>query len=108
MPTVLLVCIENTFWHTSRDSNFVELFKESFKLCVESGMMKKLATDINILKNEPGHPSPVHLATEDFKAKIFMFITEHYLCKIPNHHDSNFFYFRSTHLTFLHQPMIKL
>jgi hypothetical protein len=85
--------MENSFWHSNRlgDGNFVELFKKSFKLYVKSGMMKKMEADINLLRNDfelGGHP-----VTEDFRAKFFMFITEHYLRKI------HCFYFRSAHLT---------
>ena len=56
----------------------MELFKKSFKLYVESGMRKKVEAVINTLINEQGGC----LETEDFKAKIYMVISEHYLRKI--------------------------
>ena len=76
MPTALLICMENTFWNISRDGNFVELFKKSFTLYVESGTRKKVEADIAILSNQSGHP-----ATDEFKAKFCKIIIEHYLCK---------------------------
>jgi hypothetical protein len=89
MPTALLICMENTFWHISRDDNFEGSFKRSFKLYVESGMRKKMEADIDILRDEQGE----YLVTKDFKANFYMFITEHYLRKI------HWFYLHSTHLT---------
>jgi hypothetical protein len=87
-PTALLICMENTFWHnSSKNGNFLKLFKKSFKLYVESGTRKKMEAAINILINEQGA-----LETEDFKAMFYMIITEHYLRKI------HCFYF---HLTYL-------
>ena len=83
-PTALLICMENTFWHTSRDGNFVELFKKSFNLYVESRMRKKVEADINDLN--PRNDL-------DFKAKFYIFIIEHYLCKI------HCFLLHSTYLT---------
>ena len=88
MPTALLVCMENTFWK-SRNGNFVDSFKKSFKLYVDSGMRKKAEAEIDILNNErSGGP-----VTEDFRAKLYDFIIEHSLCKILC------FYFHLTHLT---------
>ena len=81
IPTVLLICMENTFWDTGRDGNFAESFKKSFKFYVESGMMKKMEADFDILRNEQGRHLGTSLST-DFKAKFLMFITEHYLRKI--------------------------
>jgi hypothetical protein len=84
--------MENTFWHNSTgngnfvqlfssgNGNFVKLFKKSFKLYVESGTRKKMEAAINILINEPG-PSRITV-TEDFIAKFYTIITEHYLRKI--------------------------
>ena len=88
MATALLICMENTFWN-SRDGNFVESFKKSFTLYVDSGMRKKVEADIDMLKNEQGG-GPV---TKDFRAKVYNFVIEHYLCKI------HCFYLHSTHLT---------
>jgi hypothetical protein len=85
--------MENTFWHRdncSGDSNFVKLFKKSFKLYVESGTRKKIEAAINILLINAQGASRV---TEDFKEKFYMTITEHYLRKI------HCFYFHLTHLT---------
>jgi len=67
----------------------VKSFKKSFKLYVESGMRKKVEAAIDILINEQGGC----LETEDFKAKFYMIITEHFLCKI------HCFYLHLTHLT---------
>ena len=84
MPTALLICMENTFWSirpqaaSGRGDNFVELFKKSFKLYVESGTRKKMEAAINILINEQGGL----LETEDFMGKFHILITEHYLRKI--------------------------
>jgi hypothetical protein len=79
MPIALLICMENTFW-SRKGSNFGELFKKSFKLYVESGTRDKVEAAINILINEEGHGGC--LETEDFKAKFYMIISEHFLCKI--------------------------
>ena len=79
MPTALLICMENTFWNVSEDGNFVELFKQSFKIYVESGTDKKLEAAINLLlRNGPEQGG--HLGT-NFKAKFYMLITEHLLCQ---------------------------
>jgi hypothetical protein len=79
VPIALLICIENTFWVISRDGtqNFVELFKISFTSYVESGMSKMVERDIDQLRNEQGGFS----VTEDFKAKFYKFIVDHYLRK---------------------------
>jgi hypothetical protein len=83
--------MENTFWsiRTQRGINFAELFKKSFKLYVESGTREKMEAAINILLDE--HSGC--LKTEDFKAKFYTIISEHYLCKI------HCFYLHLTHLT---------
>ena len=75
----LLICMENTFWNISMDVNFVDLFKTSFALYVESGTRKKVETAINVLRNdlEQGRC----LVTEDFKEKFCKIIIEHYLRK---------------------------
>jgi hypothetical protein len=79
IPIALLICTENTLWDISRDGarNFVELFKKSFTSYVESGMSKMVERDIDILRNEQGG----FLVTEDFKAKFYKFIVDHYLRK---------------------------
>jgi hypothetical protein len=76
MPTALLICMENTFWNITGDGSFVELFKKSFKIYVESGMRKKIEEEVDILRNQSGH-----LVTNEFKAKFCKIIIEHYLCK---------------------------
>ena len=76
MSTALLICIENTFWNVNRDGNFVESFKKSFTLYVESGMRKKMEANLDMLRNQGGHP-----ATNEFKAEFFGVVVEHYLCK---------------------------
>ena len=82
MPTVaLLICMKNTFWSIERGGNFVELFKKSFKLYVESGTREKMEAAINsILIDEQGGRLVTN--SEDFKGKFYMLITEHYLRKI--------------------------
>ena len=82
MPTALLICMENTFWNTgSRDGNFVESFKKSFTLYVDSGMRKKVEAEIE----QGGGPVT--------KGDIYNFVIKHCLCKILC------FYLHSTHLT---------
>ena len=87
MPTVLLVCMENTFWNTSRDDsdNFMELFKKSFTLYVESGSMKKMEADLDTLVGNQGGYSRLttNLKLEKFRAEFCKIIIEHssYLCK---------------------------
>jgi hypothetical protein len=79
--------MENTFWHINGDGNFVELFKKSFKLYVESGM------EADILRNASQQGG--HLMTKDdcnLKAEFYMFITGHYLRKI------HCFFLHLTHL----------
>ena len=88
MPTALLICMENTFWNISNDGNFVELFKKSFTLYVESGMKKKMEAEIDILRNQGGQ-----LVTKEFKAKFYKIIIEHYLSGF------HCFYFHLTYLT---------
>ena len=83
--------MENTFWHISGDSDgdFVELFKKSFRLYVESGMIEKMEALGDILRNEEGG----HLVTKDSdcKAELYKFITGHYLGKFK-------FFLHLTHL----------
>ena len=69
--------MENTFWNTSGDGDFVKLFKKSFTLYVESGIRKKMEADIEILINQGGHP-----ATKNFKAKLCKIVFEHYLISV--------------------------
>ena len=78
MPTALLICLENTFWNISGDGNFVELFKKSFTLYVESGMRKKIEAvlDDNIRYGDGG-------VTGEFKEKFCKIIMEHLLRKFP-------------------------
>ena len=82
IPTALLICTENTLWDITKDSNFVELFKKSFTSYVENGMSQLVETDIDILRNEQGGFS----VTEDFKAKFYKFIVDHYLRKFHIFH----------------------
>ena len=90
MPTALLICMENTFWNISSGGNFVELFKKSFALYVESGMGMKVEANIVILRNQGGH-----LATKEFKVNFHKIIIEHYLRKFH----SSCFFLCLTHLT---------
>ena len=89
MPTALLICMENTLWSIGGGGDFVELFKKSFTLYVESGMRKKTEAEIDMLRNVQGWE------TMDFDARsqFFKFIIECYLCKI------HCFYLHLTHLT---------
>ena len=88
IPTAVLICTENTLWDINEDGNFVELFKKSFTLYVESGMREIAERDIVILRNEEGGFS----VTKDFEAKFYKFIVEHYLRKFYC------FYLHLTHL----------
>ena len=70
--------MENTFWGSRLgDGKFVESFKKSFTLYVESGMMVKVEKDIDMFRNEHGEIS----MTKDFKARFYRFIVNHYICK---------------------------
>ena len=83
--------MENTFWHimtmthisgeSTGDGIFVELFKRSFQLYVESGTRKKIeeAIDSDLLRNEGKHRLVTN--SKDFKEKFYMLITEHLLRK---------------------------
>ena len=82
--------MENTFWDISGDGNFVESFKKSFTLYVESGMREAMEIDIEKLRNKQGGFS---VTEDDFEAKFYKFIVDHYLCKF------HCFYLHSTHLT---------
>ena len=73
--------MENTFWNIERDGNFVELFKRSFTLYVESGMREMMERDIEVLKNEQEEFSAQPTNAKDFNAKFYKFIVDHYLCK---------------------------
>ena len=90
MLTALLICMENTFWNIGRDGNFVESFKKSFIVYVESGMREKMEAGLDILRNQGGH-----LVTKEFKAGFCKMIIEHYLCKFQVH----CFYLNWMHLT---------
>ena len=76
MSTALLICMENTFWRISGESNFVELFKKSFTCYVESGMRSKVEADIDMLRNQSGY-----LVADEFKAKFFKIISDNLLRK---------------------------
>ena len=71
ISTALLICMENSFWTISGDVNFVDSFKTSFTLYVESGMRKKMEEAIDILGNE----------CPDYKEVFYKIIIEHYLRK---------------------------
>ena len=69
----------------------MESFKKSFTLYVDSGMRKKAEVEIEKLRGGKKHK---HLASEDFKARFYKLIIEHYLCKIHCfyiHNTSNHF-----------------
>ena len=70
----------------------MELFKKSFALYVESGMRKKMETNIDMLRNQGGHPG---LVSKEFKANFCKIIIEHYLRKF------HYFYLHLTYLTTL-------
>jgi len=79
--TALLICMENSFWKTRRDNNFLELFKKSCAVYVTSGMMMKTEADIKILRNELEGGYPV---AGGFKARFYRIITAHYLPRPEN------------------------
>ena len=81
--------MENTFWNVNGDSDFVKLFKKSFKLYLKSGRRKMTERDFKILRNEQGEISDWD---EDFNGKFYEFIVNHYLRKFY------YFYLCSTHL----------
>jgi len=85
--TGLLICVENTFWDINGlgDSNFVERFKKSFTLYVESGMREMTERDIEIFRNEQGE---ISAKAEDFNAKFCKFIFDHYLSHLDFQPDS--------------------
>jgi len=85
--------MENTFWNTNRDGNFVTLFKKSLTLFVESGKMEAV---IDILKNV--HDGWMVANSEDFKETFSMFIIKHRLRKF------HCFYLHSTHLMPKYSP----
>jgi predicted thioredoxin/glutaredoxin len=72
--------MENTFWNISRDGNFLESFKESFTLYIDSGMRMKAEVEADILRNVE-HESE-NLVTKDFEERFCKLITDHYLRKI--------------------------
>jgi len=80
--------MENTFWDINRDSNFVERFKKSFTLYVESGMKEEMERDrdFEILRGEFS-ASTQRSQLEDFKEKFYKFIADHYL---PHPHPQAF------------------
>ena len=86
VDTALLICMENSFWgrDITEDGSlgFVELFKESFTLYVESGKSETVEIDIDTLRNEDGE----FLVTKDFEAKFYGFIVDHYLRKFCYFH----------------------
>ena len=78
IPPALLICTENTLWDINGDGKFVELFKKSFTLYVESGLREMTERDIDILRNDQGRFS---LEDSDFSPKFHKFIVDHYLRK---------------------------
>lgn len=89
LSTALLLCMENTFWNIDTDTNFVDLFKTSFTLYVESGIRKEMEVAIDGLRNEQSG----WMATKAFKAKFRKIIIEHCLREFHK------FYCFLTHLT---------
>ena len=75
ISTALLICTENTFWNINRDDKFVELFKKSFTLYVESGMRDMTERDIEILRNEQNYD------LTQSHSEFYKFIVNHYLRK---------------------------
>ena len=69
--------MENTFWDIEINSNFVELFKKSFTLYVESGMREMMERDIEVLRNEQGDFLAGPAMVKDFNK----FIVDNFLCK---------------------------
>ena len=87
--------MENSFWNINEDTgtSFVERFKKSFTLYVDSGMKEKTERGIEVLINERGEFSP-HWQPEakNFDEKFYKFIFDRYLRKF------HCFYLYSTHL----------
>ena len=98
VSTAILICLENSFWNKDTSGSFVDSFKKSFTLYVESGIRKTTEADIDVLRNEQGG-RPV---TAEFKAKLRKIIKDHCLRKlqflftldIPNHF---FIYLNTAH-----------
>ena len=59
----------------------MESFKKSFSLYVEDGMMKMVEIDIDMWENELDFEQGKLLVTEEFKARFYKFIVDHYLRK---------------------------
>ena len=76
MPTALLICMENTFWNSRKGGKFVELFKKTFAIYVDSGMKKKTEADIDDILQHDGGEFPL---TKNFKTQFCKIIIEHYL-----------------------------
>ena len=87
-PTALLICMENTFWNNSRDVNFVESFKKSFILYVESGMMNRMEAELD--------SDRLRCDEDEFKTEFHDIIIEHFLPKCKFH---CFYYLHLMHLT---------
>ena len=87
--------MENSFWNINGDTgtNFVERFKKSFALYVDSGMKEKTERGIEVLRNEHGVWSP-HWQPDakNFEERFYKFISARYLCKF------HYFYLYLTHL----------
>jgi len=74
--TGLLICMENTFWVIDGHPNFVERFKKSFTVYVESGKREMTESDIEMFRNEGGE---ISAKARGFRAKFCKFIFDHYL-----------------------------
>ena len=80
----LLICMENTFWNISSDSNFVKLFKKSFTLYVESGTREKVEADIENLGHPDRYWDSEATELEEYKENFLKIIMEHNLRKFPS------------------------
>ena len=85
VSTAILICLENSFWNQDTGGDFVDSFKKSFRLYVESGIRKTTEADIDVLQGGR------HI-TAEFKAKLHKIIMDHCLRKLHSLY---------SHLTFL-------
>ena len=72
----ILLCAENSFWHISKSSSFIDAFQQAFESYVKIGQETKVGIAVEAL----GHwPVTTSNEQETYQSKLLMIILDHHL-----------------------------
>jgi len=79
--SVILICMENSFWQQPNSISFNDSFLKAFKLFIKSGTKEKLETSFKVLKGYPPSYSNNH---ESLNSSLLEILLEHRLPHVDN------------------------